>query len=807
MLIKLKHFFPLQPLPLRRFVELCCCLFLLAGCAAGSHHRAGLLAMEKGDYPEAIKELQQATELEPQDVIYKRDWLQNRERATNKILIQADKALMDKQFEKAEEQYRIILGYDRDNARAKYGIENIFKIRRAVDDAVEARKALKRGDITQASQWANRALEAYAEQGEARAIKAEIEALQAKELLNSPSLSKIYKKPINLEFRDASVKMVFDALARTTNINFIFDRDVRTDQRTTVYLKQTSLEDAIDVILTTNQLDKKILNATSILIYPNNGTKNKEYQDLIVKAFYLNNVEAKQAAALLKAILKVKDVFVDDKYNMIVVRDNPDVIALAEKLIALHDLEEAEVMLEVEVLEINRSNLLNLGVQLTNQFTVTPLSNLFSGTTTGTGPSGGTTGSTSPTLRLSDLNRLNADTLGITLPSATINLQKTDGNANLLANPRLRVRDREKAKIMIGDKVPVVTTTSTPNGFVAENIQYQDVGLRLEVEPMIHLNDEISLKLGLEVSSIVSVTRTNSGSQAYQIGTRNLTTSLRLKDGETQILAGLINDEDRTSANRIPLIGDVPILGRLFASQSDSRQKTEIVMSITPHLIRNVIRRGPAAESFWSGTDSSLKSKPLQLRTVDANGNTLGVSNASTTNAQSVHGAATAPASSAIPANTNPGVPVTASQNDGIPTENRVQISWVGTKEGRVGQILQLQLQLESANALRALPFQLAYDNTQFEIVSLEEGDFFNQSGKGAFNHVIDKASGRISVGAAASDAAGAKGKRRVLTIQLKPLKEEAEAVIQVIGISPIGATKTLYPPALPITHVMTIAP
>lgn len=794
-----------KTLSLRRFLSLGLCLLLLAGCAARTHHRAGLQAMEKGDYAKAIEELQQATQLEPQDVIYKRDWLQNRESATNKILIQADKALAEKQFDKAEEQYRNILRYDRDNARAKYGIENIFKIRRAADDAAEARKAMKRGDVTQASQWAARALEAYPEQDEARAIKAEVEAIQAKELVNSPSLSKIYKKPINLEFRDASVKMVFDALARTTGINFIFDRDVRTDQKTTVFLKQTSLEDAIDVILTTNQLDKKILNASSILIYPNNGAKNKEYQDLIVKAFYLNNVEAKQAAALLKAILKVKDVFVDDKYNMVVVRDNPDAIALAEKLIALHDLEEAEVMLEVEVLEINRSNLLNLGVQLTNQFTVTPLANLFSGTTTSTGPSSGTTGSSSPTLKLSDLNRLNAGTLGITLPSATINLQKTDGNANLLANPRLRVRDREKAKIMIGDKVPVVTTTSTPNGFVAENIQYQDVGLRLEVEPMIHLNDEIGLKLGLEVSSIVSVTRTNSGSQAYQIGTRNLTTSLRLKDGETQILAGLINDEDRRSANRIPLIGDVPILGRLFSSQSDNRQKTEIVMSITPHLIRNVVRRGPAAESFWSGTDSSLKSKPLQLRTVDANGNTTSGSNTLNTSSAANGTASATPRVAAEPA--NPAAGGTPAQNDGIPAESKVQLAWTGAKEGRVGQVVKLEVQLESANPLRALPFQLAYDNTQFEIISLEEGDFFNQSGKGAFNHVIDKASGRVSIGAAASDAAGAKGKARVLTIQIKPLKEEAEASIQIIGVSPIGTNKTLYPPAVPITHVMNIAP
>ncbi|HTD02722.1 secretin and TonB N-terminal domain-containing protein, partial [Undibacterium sp.] len=458
------------------------------------HHRNGMQAMEQQKYAEAVNELAQATEMKPDDIAYRKDWLRVREMATDKLLKSAAAALADGKYEEAERCYRSILKYERENARALAGLEASTHARSADADAGQARDALKKGDVARASELAARALTYVPAHAGARAVKRDVEALQAQQMLVAPSLGAMYKKPINLEFRDASVKMVFDVLSRTTGINFIFDREVKGDQRTTVFLKQTNLDDAIDVILSTSQLDKKILNASSVLIYPNTQAKTREYQDLMVKAFYLSNVDAKQISTMLKTVLKLKDVYVDDKYNLVILRENSETIALAEKLIALQDLEEPEVMLEVEVLEISRSRLLNLGIQVTDQFTITPL-----GASSTTSP---TNGASTQIIKLSDLKGLNSSTLGITLPSATINLQKTDGDTNLLANPRLRVRDREKAKILIGDKVPVVTTTSSAN-FVTENIQYLDVGLKLEVEPDIHLRDEIGLKIALEVSSLV----------------------------------------------------------------------------------------------------------------------------------------------------------------------------------------------------------------------------------------------------------------------------------------------------------------
>jgi general secretion pathway protein D len=751
-------------------------VLLLAGCAAVTHHRAGLEAMERGAYADAVTELQRAAELAPQDVRYRQDWLMNREAATLKLLALAEAALAAMRNAEAEAYYRTILQYDRHNARALAGLEAVAEKTQAAADAAQARDALKRNDSDQALAWATRALERVPGQPEALVVKREIEAARSSETMIAPSLSTLYRKPINLEFRDANVKMIFDALSRTTGINFVFDRDVRPDQRTSIQVKQTTLEDAIDMILSTNQLEKKILNASSVLIYPNTPAKIKEYQDLMVKAFYLSNVDAKQAANLLKTVLKLKEVYVDDKYHMIVLRENPETIALAEKLIALQDLEEPEVMLEVEVLEVTRSRLLNLGIQLTNQFTVAPLPG------TG-GTTGGTTGSSSTAFTINDLKGLNSSRLGITVPTATINLQKTDGDANLLANPRLRVRDREKAKILIGDKVPVVTTTSTPNGFVSESIQYLDVGLKLEVEPEIHLRDEIGLRIGLEVSSLVSSIKTASGSQAYQIGTRNFNSVLRLKDGETQILAGLISDADRSDANRIPLLGDVPLLGRLFSSQRDDRQKTEIVLSITPRLIRNIQRKNIAAESFWSGTDTSLRSRPLQLRT---------------TSATERNGAGPA---AGLPASPGRLLPAAAVNTSGL------KLEWIGPEQGKVGQSLSLALRLDSQHALRAAPLQLAYDPAQFAILSVKEGDFFGKDGQANFSQVNDRPSGRISIGAATGEAAGVKGDGKLLIVEIMPLRISTEAEFSVIAMTPIGSGQTVDKPALPVTHRMAIEP
>jgi general secretion pathway protein D len=304
----------------------------------------------------------------------------------------------------------------------------------------------------------------------------------------------------------------------------------------------------------------------------------------------------KQTANMIRTLVKTRDIFIDEKINLLVIKDTPAAIRLAERLIAAQDLAEPEVMLEVEVLEINRNFLRELGVKFPDSLAVGLV---------GAAGIPGTVGLPEWLNRNSSLVQLSFSD-----PLFLFSLRQTDGAAVVLANPRIRVKNKDKARIHIGDRVPVITTTAAATGgFVSESVQYLDVGLKLEVEPLISLDDEVGIKVGLEVSRIVSELQ-RGNSLTYQIGTRNASTNLRLRDGETQVLAGLISDEDRRSASRVPGLGDLPIAGRLFSSTRDTNNRSEIVLLITPRLVRTLVRPDGGSVEFAAGTEASSGARP-----------------------------------------------------------------------------------------------------------------------------------------------------------------------------------------------------
>jgi general secretion pathway protein D len=287
----------------------------------------------------------------------------------------------------------------------------------------------------------------------------------------------------------------------------------------------------------------------------------------------------------------------------VVIRDTPDAVHMAEKLVASMDIAEPEVMLELEVLEISRSRIQDLGIQYPTgmSFTPTPLST-GAATTAAAG------------LVLSDLSHQNSNTIGISSISATVNAMKQAGVANTLASPRIRAKNKEKAKILIGSREPVITNSVTPvatgTPVVTGSVQYLDVGLTLEVQPTVYLDGDVGVKISLEVSSILKQITTPSGTVAYEIGTRNANTLLRLKDGETQILAGLIQDADTRNFNSIPGLGDIPILGHLFGTSHTDREKSEVVLSVTPRIIRMQPRPSSDNTEFWYGNESRTRTRP-----------------------------------------------------------------------------------------------------------------------------------------------------------------------------------------------------
>lgn len=225
----------------------------------------------------------------------------------------------------------------------------------------------------------------------------------------------------------------------------------------------------------------------------------------------------------------------------------------------------------------------------------------------------------------------------------------------MLANPRIRIKNKAKASILIGERVPVVTTTTTANVGTSESVNYLDVGLKLNLEPIISLDQQVSMNVSLEVSNILETITRTSGLQTYRLGTRNTSTVLRVKDGETQILAGLIQQDERNSAQRVPFLGDFPVLGRLFSSTSENGVKTEIVLLITPRIVRNIQVPLNGKSEIFSGTQNALGATPIQLR---------GVSNSGSVNNQNEPATAntTSPPPNDVPASTEsmPFVPQTA---------------------------------------------------------------------------------------------------------------------------------------------------
>ena len=593
-------------------------LILLAGCATDQAFREGERLIQEGRTEEGLKQLEQAVREQPSNVHYRTALVRIREAHIARLLLEADAALRNGRLDEAQVRYQDVLRLHPENPRAPMGLAAVEMVRRNEVLIREAEAALAREDFEAARLRLRAVLAQAPDNTRAAALLKEVdEKVGRPQAVQIPQLASSHRRPVTLEFRDAPLRSVFDALSRQSGINFVFDKDVRTDTRTTVFARNTPLADAIDMILATSQLNKKVLNANTLLIFPNQPAKLREYEELVVRAFFLSNLEAKGALTLVKTLTKSRDVYVDEKLNLLFVRDTPDAIRLVEKILAVADQAEPEVMLEVEILEVKRSRLLDLGVQWPTQLSLLGKERVVDRVLDSSGNViSQTTRYIDVPLTLELLKGIGPDDagrIGIS-PNPGIAAAQTGGDVSILANPRIRVRNKEKARIHIGDKVPVITSNVTATGVTSESVSYLDVGLKLDVEPQVYLQGEVAMKVGLEVSNIVQQVKSAGGSLTYQIGSRTANTVLRLRDGETQVLAGLISDEERSGVSGLPGLSDLPILGRLFSTQRDDKNKTEIVLLITPRILRNLERPELAQSEFFAGTEGAVSDRPLLLR-------------------------------------------------------------------------------------------------------------------------------------------------------------------------------------------------
>jgi len=407
------------------------------------------------------------------------------------------------------------------------------------------------------------------------------------------------RKPITIKLKKTPIIEAFEVLSKISGINFVFDKDIRNSQ-VTLFMTGVALENFFKVLLKTSDLAAKSVDENTLMIYPDTLAKAKTYDELYVKTFYLSYLAAKDALSIISKIFRTKELVANESLNAITVRGRKADLEMAGKLIRANDLAPSEVVLNVEILEVSRSKEKNLGLSFSDSITMG-----ISETSTGIQYSSGSSLGFANIGSIYDIGNITNKELYLSLPTATLNLLKQDSDTRILAKPSIRVKNHAKASILIGERVPLRSNRKVQtDGSITYDFQYQDVGIKFNAEPVITTGNLVNLNMGLEVSSL----GTNVGSvddPQYAIRTKSASTVLTINDGDTVILGGLIQNEERETIKKIPLLGDIPAVGRLFTSRSNENVETDILMTITPVVIRSRGVPEKGVTGFWSGSMNS----------------------------------------------------------------------------------------------------------------------------------------------------------------------------------------------------------
>jgi general secretion pathway protein D len=550
----------------RRRTAILLALVLAAGCATTSAFRAGQRAERAQDFDMAVVEYTKAVRANPDDRTARGALERARMRASLEHFYRGRRLAASERHDESVIEFQLASELNpTDNAVAA-----------ALKDArqrLRTKLAVSRGGKTE--------LQALIER--TRDLPAPGQELPAG-----------IKLPETLVFSNgASSRMVFNALARFADMNIVFDPGFR-EAPLSIDLRNSTLEDALTAVTASTQTFYRMTAPRTITIIPDTPAKRREYEEAIVRTFYLSSADIKEVTDLLRIVVDVRFISPITANNSISLKDTPERIAAAAKLIAAIDKARPEVVIDVELLEVDRTRLREYGLQIASQ------------TTDGTiGISGSADinrdGFTLQTLR----NLTQADVFLSGIPGVYYRLLKNDTNTRTLANPQLRTSEGLPAQARFGERVPVPVTTFAPIATGGINQQpitsfvYENIGVNIDITPRTHHEDEVTLALKLTLSSI-----SGSGFGGLPtFGNREIATTIRLRDGETNMLAGLIRDDERTILSGVPGLSDIPLIGRLFANNRKQTQQTDIVLTLTPHIVRVLDLQESDLRPFRLGRD------------------------------------------------------------------------------------------------------------------------------------------------------------------------------------------------------------
>jgi len=533
-------------------------------CTSYRNYRAAQMAASAEDWDQAVLYYMQATDRDPENITYRAALLRAKIRASQEHFEKARRYYEAEVLERALIEYQQAVQLDPSNQSAIIELERVRHELTA--DRDDRRRETSLDEMKR----------------------------RVSEKNQPPVLNPRSDEPIDLDFPEqVSILQIYQALGRAFGINVLFDPDLK-PQEIAVELKQVRSRDALEYLMRAANHFYKVLDEESIIIIADTPQKRRIYEDLVIKTFFLSNADVKDVVTMLRTLIDAKKIATNEQLNAIILRDTADKVKVAERIIQANDKAKAEVVVNVELLQINTSKLKDIGVTWPGQVTATL-----------------DVGGENTPLRLSDLEFINQSNWVLSIPSFIYDFVKTTTNAQLLAKPQLRISEGEKASLVIGDRVPIPVTSFNTGNTVGGNIvpitsfQYQEVGIKINLEPRVHHNKEITLKVTVEVSNLSGQVQSGQTSQPI-IGTRTIESTIRLKDGETNFLAGLIRTDETVSDSGVPGLSEIPIIGRLFSNNRNQNQRTDVILTLTPHIIRAADITEEDLLPIWVGTEQNM---------------------------------------------------------------------------------------------------------------------------------------------------------------------------------------------------------
>jgi general secretion pathway protein D len=565
---------------------------MLAGCPKGNpDFRAGKRAEAIQDYDTALEHYERALKADPRNAEYKLKAMHLRFEAGQYHVEQGEKALKKGDLTLALAEFQKAQAIDPSNGAAPQEAQRTL-------NAIEAERA-----------------------AQAPPPPPETKEVQMRSM--PPELKPLSREPINLKMTNES-RIVFETIAKLAGLSVIFDPDF-TSRRVTVDLPNITLEQALDAVALESKAFWKPVTTGIILVAPDQTQKRRDLEDEVVRTFYLSNTltpqDLTEIVTGLRQLLDLRRIQQVNAQNAVVIRDTPDKLVLASKII--HDIDRAkpEVLIHVQVLEARLDRMRNLGISpgTSATLTFTPRSALSSPTTT-SGSSTTTTPSTTGSVTLNNLRRLSSADYSITLPGAAATALLTDSTTRIIQDPEIRMSDGETAKLRVGDRVPIATgsfqagvgvgvsggTSGLVNPLVNTQFQYIDVGVNIDVTPRVHPEGDVSLKLKVEVSN-VSGTRSIGGIDQPVITQRTIEHEIRLKEGEVNILGGLVQRSQTKSLTGWPGVAHIPFLRYFFSGETTDLTDDEVLIVLTPHMLRLPTITAERLRTLAAGTDTNVR--------------------------------------------------------------------------------------------------------------------------------------------------------------------------------------------------------